>query len=75
MQDIPKKLCKGKKVLVIDEVADSGECLELVKRLLKKQRPKSIKTAVLHKKPGSVHKPDYFIEETKSWIVYPWEKQ
>ena len=74
-QDIPKKLCKGKRVLIIDEVADSGESLELIKKILKKQKPKSIKTAVLHKKSGSIHKPDYFMEETKAWIVYPWEKR
>jgi hypoxanthine phosphoribosyltransferase len=30
--------------------------------------------ATLHFKPTSEFKPDYFVETSIAWIVYPWEK-
>ncbi len=64
----------GKKVLVVDDVADSGKTLALVVKLLKKKKAKVVKTATLHYKKSSIVKPDFYIKETDAWIVYPWEK-
>ncbi|MBD3210918.1 phosphoribosyltransferase [Candidatus Micrarchaeota archaeon] len=64
----------GKRVLLVDDVSDTGNSLVFVKRRLEKKRPKEVKTATLHYKPHSVLKPDYFIGTTEAWIVYPWER-
>lgn len=65
---------KGKRILVVDDVADTGESLKLVIAYLKRLRPMEIKIATLHHKPKSILKPDYFIGETDAWIVYPHER-
>lgn len=65
----------GKHVLVVDDVADSGGTLrEIVRREVKPKNPLEVKTATLHIKPWSTFKPDYYVEVTDAWIVYPWEK-
>lgn len=66
---------KGKKVLVVDDVADSGRTLALVVAMVKKRGAKVVKTAALHYKRSSIVKPDFFVKETDKWIVYPWEKE
>jgi len=64
---------KHKKVLVVDDVADTGESLKLVNVHLKKQGVSEIKIATIYCKPWSVTVPHYYIEETRCWIVFPWE--
>lgn len=66
---------KGKKVLLVDDVSDSGKSLKEVVKYLKEKNPEEIKVATLHYKPGSVYKPNYFIGTTDKWIIYPWEKE
>lgn len=58
------------KTLIVDDVADTGETLKKLKSVY------SIDfiCATLHYKPRSVIKPNFFVEETTDWIVYPWEK-
>ena len=63
----------GKKVLVVDDVADSGKSLKLVKKLLFKQGAMDVQVATIYYKPLSIIKPDYFARETKRWVVFPWE--
>ncbi len=64
---------KDKKVLVVDEVADTGKSLELIKRHLLDMGAKDVKIATVYYKPWSVVMPDYYVTETTSWIVFPWE--
>ena len=71
-QNLVDKL-DGKKILIVDDVADTGKSLEYVMNLLKTKNVKDLKIATLHYKPHSILKPDFFIEETTKWIVYPWE--
>jgi hypoxanthine phosphoribosyltransferase len=66
---------KGKKVLIVDDVADSGRSLVDAKKYIEKLGAKEVRVAILHIKPSSIFKPDYFIGETDAWIVYPWEKK
>ncbi len=65
---------KGKKVLIIDDVADTGKSLIAAKEYIEKKGASEIRTATLHYKPTSEIKPDYFIGTTTKWIVYPWER-
>ena len=65
----------GKRVLVVDDVADSGGTLkEIVEREVAPKNPLETRTATLHIKPWSTFKPDYYVDVTDAWIVYPWEK-
>ena len=63
----------GKNILLVDEIADSGETLKLIKDYLNFFNPKEIRTAVIHFKPSSITIPDYFVEKVDKWAQYPWE--
>jgi hypoxanthine phosphoribosyltransferase len=63
----------GKKVLVVDEVADTGKSLGLIKKHVIEQNAAEVKTATVYYKPWSIVKPDYYEKETGLWIVFPWE--
>jgi len=66
---------KGKRVLIIDDVADTGATLKKAVNLVKKHQPKILITACLHYKPRTTIKPDIFAKKIDNhvWIVYPWE--
>ncbi len=64
---------EGKAVLIVDDVADTGKSLLAAVEHIKEMGAKKIKTATLYYKKHSAIKPDYYIKETESWIVYPWE--
>lgn len=71
VQDIPISVA-GKRVLVADDVADSGGSLAVVRNRLR--GAKELRIATLHMKPHSKFEPDYYVAETNAWIAYPWEK-
>lgn len=64
---------KGK-VLVVDDVADTGTSLEFVIKHVKRKGAKEVKVATIAMKPRSTFKPDFFVLETGKWIVFPWEE-
>jgi hypoxanthine phosphoribosyltransferase len=66
---------KDKKVLVVDDVADTGESLRLVRAHLKEQGASEVKIATIYYKPWSVLIPDYYEKETRAWIIFPWERK
>ncbi len=61
----------NRRVLVADDVADTGETLRLV---LDKCRPavSEIRSVVLYEKPRSVVSADYVWKQTDRWIDFPW---
>ncbi|WP_062070876.1 phosphoribosyltransferase [Demequina sediminicola] len=61
----------GLRVLVADDVADTGETLALVKHLME-QYAAEVRTVVLYAKPRSVIEPDYVWKHTDGWITFPW---
>lgn len=64
---------KGKKVLIVDEVADTGKSLKLVKEHIVERGATEVKIATVYYKPWSIVKPDFYEKETSHWIVFPWE--
>lgn len=66
---------KAKKVLVVDDVTDTGESLKLVNSHLKNQGASEIKIATIYYKPWSIIVPHYYEKETRCWIVFPWEQK
>ncbi len=71
-QDIPVSV-ENEKILLFDDVADTGESLIFTKKLLEDRGAKEVKTATIFYKPHSQLKPDFFGEETTAWIVFPFE--
>jgi len=64
----------GKKVLLVDDVADTGKTLKLVHDKLIEDGAENVKVATLYYKPWSVFRPDFYMVETNAWIVFPWER-
>lgn len=66
----------GKRVLIVDEVADTGATLKLMVDLLNVMGVSEAKTAVLHFKSTSKFTPDYYVERVEEWvwISYPWSR-
>ncbi len=64
----------GKKILVVDDVADTGDTFSVIMDYIKDKNPSEVKTAVLHYKTCSTCVPDYWAEmqEKWMWIIYPW---
>ncbi len=65
---------KDKKILVVDEVVDTGSTMSKIVRILYDYGAVEVKTAVLHYKSTSAFKPDYYVEKLDRWvwIFYPW---
>ncbi len=66
---------RSKKVLVVDDVADTGKSLALVKEHLTEQGATIVRIATIYYKPWSILKPDWFERQTERWIVFPWERK
>ena len=74
-QNLPKGYLKEHKVLVVDDVADSGSSLKFaIEKVVKPKRPGEFRSATLHIKPRSSYIPNYYVSDFNGWIVYPWEK-
>ena len=63
----------GKKVLIVDDVADTGKSLQLAREHVLQQGATEVKIATVYRKPWSVIKPDYYETETSCWVVFPLE--
>jgi len=62
-----------KNILLCDDVSDSGNSLEVVKDYIQDMGCASLTTATLYIKPWTKSIPDFYIKQTKAWIVFPWE--
>ena len=64
------------KVLIVDDLVDSGYTMKAVVELVKTfQEVKDIKTATLIYKPVSIFKPDFYVKETSKWVKFPYESE
>jgi hypothetical protein len=60
-----------KKVLIADDVADTGKTLELVRNFVVEHVAEA-RCAVVYEKPGSLVKCDYVWKRTSAWVNFPW---
>ncbi|MBD3363075.1 hypothetical protein GF362_05125 [Candidatus Dojkabacteria bacterium] len=72
--DDPDILPREKKLLLVDDIVDSGTTMRTVLGMLE-ERGNSVTSAALHYKPSKSKnmKPDFYGEAVDEWIVYPWE--
>jgi hypoxanthine phosphoribosyltransferase len=61
----------GAKVLICDDVADTGATLELVKTYCD-QHVAEVRCAVVYEKPASSVRCEYVWKYTDRWINFPW---
>jgi hypoxanthine phosphoribosyltransferase len=63
----------GKKVLLVDDITDTGESMRISSEYVKSLNPQELKSAALRHIKGSKIIPDYFAEEISwRWVVFPW---
>ncbi|HIH89484.1 TPA: phosphoribosyltransferase [Candidatus Bathyarchaeota archaeon] len=63
----------GRKVLIVDDISDTGKSLKVATEYIKGMNPADIKTTTLFYLTGSSFKPDFYGEEmTWRWVVFPW---
>jgi len=63
----------GRKVLIVDDVVETGSTLSLAKKIVKESGASKIKSAVLYVKPWAKVVPDYYFKVTDRWVVFPHE--
>ncbi len=77
MATVKYPLCipvEGQRLLVVDDVNDTGYTLRAASAHLEALSPLQVRTAVLHEKVGSPVRADYAagsIDEWR-WLIYPW---
>lgn len=66
----------GRTVLAVDDIADSGITLDVLRAHLTSLGAARVTTATLYRKSGSSATPNYFaaVAAPDEWIVFPWER-
>ncbi|PIY69372.1 phosphoribosyltransferase [Candidatus Roizmanbacteria bacterium CG_4_10_14_0_8_um_filter_39_9] len=64
---------KDKHILLVDDNADTGKTFLRGIEHLKEMGASSIQTASPLVKPWTKHLPDYYVQKTDKWIVFPYE--
>ena len=62
---------RGMRVLIADDVADTGKTLELVRKEIAEHVAEA-RCAVLYMKPWSIITPEHVWAHTERWINFPW---
>ena len=62
---------EDKKVLIVDDISDTGDTLKMVLNFLDNKVSES-KTAVLYEKDRSLLKCNYVWKRTNLWVEFPW---
>ena len=65
---------KGKKVLVVDDISDSGKTLrEIMDFLISTNTDVEFKSVTLFYKETSIYEPHYWINKADDWINFFWD--
>jgi len=63
------------RVLVVDDIVDSGQTLAVLIPILRSEYPEcQFKVATLFTKPTALLQPDFSLHEASDWIDFFWER-
>ena len=72
---VPLKIdVHGKKVLIVDDITDTGDTLEIAENHITELGAEMVRTAILIHKKQSPVVPDFYAKKIikNRWIIYPW---
>lgn len=71
---MPEGSVEGKRVLIIDDIADTGGSISHAHDYVSERAPDEVRTATLQLLGTSAFEPDYVGERLDewAWVVYPW---
>jgi len=75
---LPKVDLSDKKVLLVDEITETGDTLKAISDIFVNQyKVSELKTATLgvNKDKCKFYPDFYIVEEKGDWVVFPWEKE
>lgn len=74
LDDTARAKLKDKRVLIADDITDTGDSIKLVVDYIKSMGAKEVRTATLQHKTSSSFIPDFYGELMKEWkwVVYIW---
>ena len=72
--DNPALDLQGAEILIVDDVADTGETLKMVIDLLS-ESVAEVRSLVIYEKSRSIVEPDYVWRKTDDWINFPWSSE
>ncbi|MDD2369209.1 MAG: phosphoribosyltransferase family protein [Sulfuricurvum sp.] len=68
-------LTDSRRVLIVDDIVDSGRTLVALLPMLRLQNPScEFKVATLFTKPTALMQPDFSLHEATDWIDFFWER-
>ncbi len=72
---VPRLEARGKKILLVDEIADTGETFKAVAKVLRERcGAKNIKTAaIVVNTLRCKAAPDFSVMKVDKWVVFPWD--
>ncbi len=62
---------EGERILIFDDINDSGSSLQAARKYLELRGAASITTATILQKPVTACPSDYYVDETSDWIIFP----
>lgn len=66
--------CRGKRILLVDEITSSGETLRMGLASIRDQDAEVVRTATSFVRHRG-YQPDYFALETDATIIFPWDRK
>ncbi len=64
---------RGKRVLLVDDIVDTGETMKVAVSHILENGADEAKTAAPYLKPWSMFEPDYYVRVVEGWVVFPYE--
>ncbi|AAT43174.1 phosphoribosyltransferase [Picrophilus oshimae] len=76
LKDKLSSTLENKKVLIVDDITDTGQSMKLSRDYVKSLGPVDVKTATMLHIENPSYKPDFFGEDIRrdkwSWFIFPW---
>ncbi len=71
-QELTKDI-KNKTIILVDDVADTGKTFKKAVPYLESLGVKKVITVAPYTKPHAIFLPDFSVESTDKWIIFPYE--